>query len=363
MLLVLSIDNQGDGLRLDRALALAAAKVDPGGDVPQLSRARIRELLQAGRVTAIADPETPPKATRIARAGESYQLQLPPPPSAQLAPEPVKLDILHEDEWLLVVNKPAGMVTHPSPGNETGTLVNALLAHCDGALSATGLPWRPGIVHRIDKGTSGLLVIAKTDPAHSALAVQFAEHRARREYQAIAWGEPRRAESRLGDPQSVRFETGGWIRVETRIGVHPAIRTRMAVVAQGGRNAVTRIRVMARAGTGAAAVASLLRCRLETGRTHQIRVHLAHLGHPLVGDTSYGRTRTVSETALDLAGRRALGEFARPALHAGRLGFEHPATGERLDFRAPPPADFQSLIDCLWPRTAPNETTGERLTK
>jgi 23S rRNA pseudouridine1911/1915/1917 synthase len=229
------------------------------------------------------------------------------------------------------------MVVHPAPGAERGTLVAALLHHCGASLSGIGGVARPGIVHRIDKDTSGLLVVAKTDAAHAGLAAQFAAHDLERSYLAVVWGVPDRADPRLAGQPAVSFEDGGWVRVEAAIARHRTDRKRMAVVA-GGRRAVTRFRVEARFGPAERPHTSLLRCRLETGRTHQIRVHLTHLGHPLVGDATYGRPR---------ASPPAAAAFPRQALHAATLGFVHPVTGASLRFESPAPPDLAQLMAAL----------------
>ena len=274
------------------------------------------------------------------KGGERVAVALPPPLPATPEPEVIALDIVHEDADLVVVDKPAGMVVHPAPGAWTGTLVNALLAHCGESLSGIGGERRPGIVHRIDKDTSGLLVVAKSDAAHQGLAAQFAAHDLERSYAALVWGIPDRADARMAGLPAVRFEPG-WVRVETTIGRSRSDRKKMAVNVRDGRRAVTRFRRIARLGPCA-----LLECRLETGRTHQIRVHLTHLGHPLVGDPVYGRART-PPAALPEALRTALAGFPRQALHAATLGFVHPLTGEALRFESPIPSDMAALVAML----------------
>jgi 23S rRNA pseudouridine1911/1915/1917 synthase len=272
---------------------------------------------------------------------------VPPPLPAEPEPEAIPLEIVHEDADIVVVNKPAGMVVHPAPGAERGTLVNALLHHCGESLAGIGGARRPGIVHRIDKETSGLVVVAKTAAAHAGLAAQFAAHAIERRYLAVLAGIPDRAEPRLAGLPSVSFGAGGWIRIETMIARHPADRKRMAVSRRAGRRAVTHLRVAEPFRVGALALASLAECRLETGRTHQIRVHAAHVGHPLVGDPVYGRRRVLPAGAVppDLAG--ALDNFCRQALHANTLGVHHPRSGAWLEFAAPPPRDFEDLVTSL----------------
>ncbi len=302
--------------RLDKALAAA---------VPEglgLSRSRLQALIAEGAVARpdgriLIDPRF-----RI-EAGAELVVTMPPLMPIAAGAEHIPLDIVHEDNHLIVLNKPVGLVVHPAPGARDGTLVNALLHHCGDSLSGVGGALRPGIVHRIDKDTSGLLVVAKSDVAHQGLAAQFAAHTIDRRYLAVVHGCPDPAMQR---PEGVAWEAGGVMRVARAIGRHPADRKRMAVVAHGGKPAVTRARVIERFGT----TASLVECRLETGRTHQIRVHMTYAGHPLLGDHVYGR--------------RGGAQFARQALHAARLGFVHPVTGETLAFEAALPADMEALL-------------------
>ncbi len=342
-ILTVTIGRTGDGLRLDRALTLAAQEAAFDCDVPRLSRTRIRALIEDGRICASGAPDQSLNPSKVARESEQFQISLPAMAPSPLAPESIPLQVVHEDSELLVVDKPAGMVVHPAPGVSGGTLVNALLAHGDGRLSGIGHPWRPGIVHRTDRGTSGLLVVAKTDRAHADLADCFARHEAGREYLAISWGVPSRSDPRVANLKGVSFEPGGWIRIQLNIGVHPTQRTRMTVLPGRGRSAITRLRVDQTAGPISGPTVALLKCRLETGRTHQIRAHLSHLGHPLVGDKTYGRVRTVSPQALNQEARDALTRFDRPALHAVRLSFPHPLTGKLMNFSSEPPKDFRSL--------------------
>ncbi len=259
-------------------------------------------------------------AHRVKR-GDVIELDVPPPRAMDLAPEAIALDILFEDDDLIVLHKPAGLVVHPAPGHAAGTLVHALLAHGAGRLSGIGGVERPGIVHRLDKDVSGVMVVAKTDRAHQALAGQFAVHTIERVYEAIVAGlAPARR------------------RLEGAIGRHPKDRKRMAVVARGGKPAVTHLERLAAAGTVAARVA----CRLETGRTHQIRVHLAHIGHPILGDPLYGGSRMRS---LPAALKAELESWNRLALHARTLGFAHPRTGEWLSFERAAPDIFETLME------------------
>ena len=232
------------------------------------------------------------------------------------------------------------MVVHPASGAYTGTLVNALLAHCGDSLSGIGGEKRPGIVHRIDKDTSGLLVVAKSDATHQGLAAQFAAHDLERSYAALVWGRPDRSDARMAGLPAVSFEPG-WVRVETTIGRSRTDRKKMAVNVSDGRHAVTRFKRIDDLGP-----CSLVECRLETGRTHQIRVHLTHLGYPLVGDQTYGRQRT-PPASLEQGVRDALSKFPRQALHAQTLGFTHPSTGDEMRFKSDLPDDMASLAMLL----------------
>lgn len=307
------------GARLDRWLA---------DRLSDLSRSRIKALILDGVVTVdgetVAEPKTPVKP------GSQVCVAVPPPSPAEPEPQAIALSVVYEDSDLIVIDKPAGMAVHPAPGSPDGTLVNALLAHCAGALSGIGGVARPGIVHRLDKDTSGLIVCAKTDAAHQGLARQFAEHSAGRRYLAVAWGRPSPAAGRIEGP----------------IGRDPKNRKRMAVVRAGsGKPAVTHYETERALGLGA----SLIACRLETGRTHQIRIHLAHIGHPLIGDPLYGRATPARRKALPEGARRAADGFPRQALHAGRLAFTHPTRGEEMVFDSPIPADMTALIAALAP--------------
>ncbi|MGG7565998.1 RluA family pseudouridine synthase [Rhodovulum sp. DZ06] len=341
--LVIEADQDGD--RLDKALAWL---VPPGLG---LSRSRLQALIAEGAVSRAGPDGGPGEVVtnhkgRV-KAGEAYCVLPPPPAPAEPAAEDIPLSVLYEDKHLVVVDKPAGMVVHPAPGAESGTLVNALLHHCTD-LSGIGGQARPGIVHRIDKDTSGILVVAKTDAAHQRLSEMFAAHDLDRRYLAICWGAPDIGDPRLRGIEGVEVEPGGVVRMETQIGRHPADRKRQAVLREGqGRHAVTRFRTTERFGPMEKPVASCVECVLETGRTHQIRVHMAHAGHPLVGDTVYGRGARRAAGALEDAAREALDGFSRQALHAAVLAFEHPVTGEELRFETPPPADMQALLDAL----------------
>ena len=295
--------------RLDKVLAAAT----------DLSRERVKALIQDGKVLVDGNPAT--SASGKVQVNSSFSVHLPPPDDPQAHPQDIPITVVYEDADLIVVDKPAGMVVHPAAGNADGTLVNALLHHCAGQLSGIGGVARPGIVHRIDKDTSGLLVVAKSDKAHEGLARQFADHSLERAYLAVCQGHPVPPE--------------GTIRA--RLGRSDADRKKMAVLrddSSRGKHAVTHYRTLERL-DGCA----LIECRLETGRTHQVRVHLASIGHALVGDPVYGRTTSQIRPVL-----KALG-FGRQALHAAVLGFIHPVTGERLRFESPLPADMRELID------------------
>jgi 23S rRNA pseudouridine1911/1915/1917 synthase len=323
--------------RLDKALTR---------EVPEeasLSRSRLMKMIAAGDVLRDGQPVTDPK-TKVAE-GEVFTLLLPPAEDYDAQPEAIPLEVLYEDDDLIVINKPVGMVVHPAPGTPSGTLVNALLHHCGETLSGIGGEKRPGIVHRIDKDTTGLLVVAKTDRAHHGLAKQFEAHTVNRHYIALVHGTPDAADPRLRGTKGVTFEAGGILRIATGLARHKTDRQRQAVVWDGqGRHAITRAHVLENYGQGAA---SLIECWLETGRTHQIRVHMSHAGHGLLGDQTYGGKRRLSPK---LVGERAAemgNTFPRQALHAATLGFVHPGTGETLEFAAPLPDDMAALVDAL----------------
>jgi 23S rRNA pseudouridine1911/1915/1917 synthase len=320
----LTVAAEKNGARLDRVLAAQLA---------ELSRSRHKALILAGHVTV--DGATIRDPSYRVNAGSRISLTVPPAADTEVAPENIPLDIVFEDDELLVINKPAGLVVHPASGNWSGTLVNALIAHCGNSLSGIGGEKRPGIVHRLDKDTSGLLVVAKTDRAHGALSRQFADHGRtgllRRGYLALVWGAPDRPRGTIDKP----------------IGRHPHARERMAV-RQGGRAAITHWEVLERyRGIGGEPVASLLACRLETGRTHQLRVHLAAIGHPLLGDAIYGAGFKTKANQLPPAAQAALKILARQALHAYLIAIEHPLGGKVLEFRSELPDDLRRLRHSL----------------
>ncbi len=322
--------------RLDKALAAVAPAE------ASLSRSHLGKLIEKGSVARENGEVVTALKTR-SQAGEVFLVTLPAAEDIDAQPEKIPLEVVYEDGDLIVVNKPAGMVVHPAPGSETGTLVNALLHHCGDSLSGIGGEKRPGIVHRIDKETSGLLVVAKSDRAHHGLAAQFADHSLERHYLAICYGVPSRADPRLAGISGVAFEEGNVIRVSGNIARHKTDRKRQAVVVNAGRHAITRLRVLQGIGTAAA----LVDCWLETGRTHQIRVHMTHIGHALIGDPVYGGRRMLGAKAVGLAGLAAVRDFSRQALHAATLGFVHPVSGETLRFEADMPLDMQTLLAAL----------------
>lgn len=321
--------------RLDKALSR---------DVPEaaaLSRSRLARLIEAGAVMRAGEVVADPRA-RVAE-GEVFEITVPEAEDSHIAAEDIALEIVYEDDALIVVNKPVGMVVHPAPGSPAGTLVNALLAHCGDSLSGVGGEKRPGVVHRIDKDTSGLLVVAKSDMAHHGLAEQFEKHIVERHYRALVHGVPDAGDPRLKGVRGVSFESGNVLKITTQLARHKTDRQRQAVLFSGGRHAVTRARVVESFGTPG--VAALLDCWLETGRTHQIRVHLAHAGHGLIGDPVYGGRRKASARAVGAAAAEAARVFPRQALHAATLGFVHPISGENLRFEAPLPGDMTELIE------------------
>jgi len=317
----LTVEEDGAGRRFDAWLAAT---------VPDLSRSRIKALIEAGHATIGGATIVEPR--KAVKPGDAVTLAVPPPAPAAPAAQAIPLTVVFEDDDLIVVDKPAGMVVHPAAGNFDGTLVNALLAHCGASLSGVGGVARPGIVHRLDKDTSGLLVAAKNDAAHRSLSAQFADHGRTgplvRAYQALAWGAPERNRGTVDAP----------------LGRSRTNREKMAIV-KGGRHAITHFEVAER--FGAEPVASRLVCRLETGRTHQIRVHLAAQSHPLIGDNVYGSGFRTKANTLPDAQKAAVAAMRRHALHAWQLGFAHPITGETLLFESPYPPDFHHLWESL----------------
>lgn len=308
-----------------------------------LSRSRLARLIAEGAVSRAGRVLSDPKAKVV--EGDEVEIVVAEAADTATVAEDIPLTVVWEDADLIVIDKPVGMVVHPAPGSSSGTLVNALLHHFGGRLSGVGGEKRPGIVHRIDKDTSGLLVIAKSDRAHHGLAAQFEAHEVKRRYLALVHGMPDAADPRLRGTKGVSFEPGGIVRIATRLARHKTDRQRQAVTEHGGRHAVTRARVVESFGTPPAA--SLLECWLETGRTHQIRVHMAHAGHALIGDQTYGQRRKLAARAAGVAAADAANTFPRQALHAATLGFSHPVTGEWLEFSSALPDDMVGLIAML----------------
>jgi 23S rRNA pseudouridine1911/1915/1917 synthase len=324
-------DEAAIGQRLDQYLGGRPELI-----AESLSRTRIQALIEAGHVRLDGAPAAQVK-TKL-RAGQAIEIDVPDAAPPEPKGEDIALDILFEDDSLVVLDKPAGLVVHPGAGNETGTLVNALIAHCGDSLSGIGGVRRPGIVHRLDKDTSGLLVVAKTDAAHQRLSRLFADHGRKlsltREYLALVWGAPDRQSGTIDAP----------------LGRHAIQREKMAVVSEErGREAITHWRLLEKFGADrdSKPVASLIACQLETGRTHQIRVHLAHIGHPLLGDAVYGGGFKTKAGQLPPEAKQALAALNRQALHARALGFDHPVTGEDLLFERDPPQDFAALLAAL----------------
>lgn len=303
----LTIDESQAGERLDRALATLW---------PDLSRSRLKQLIESNAVTV--NGVAAPNAAQKVRLGAEVELVLPPVVDAEPQGQDIPLTIVFEDKHLVVIDKQAGLVVHPAAGNRDGTLVNALIAHCGSTLSGIGGELRPGIVHRIDKDTTGLMVAAKTELAHTSLGKQFAAHAVTRVYKALVWGVPRALAG----------------TIDADLGRSPLNRQKIAVLRIGGKQARTHYKVIEAFGMTAA----LVECRLETGRTHQVRVHMAHIGHPLIGDPVYGRPRSIPGLALNIQ---------RQALHAAVLGFHHPGLDKPVHFESPLPDDFRETLESL----------------
>ena len=311
------------GLRLDRVLA---------AHIATMSRSRLKTLILAGQVKIAARTIRDPAAS--VNSGDTVIVTLPPPEKASPEGEVIPLNVIYEDDAIIVIDKPKGLVVHPAAGHTSGTLVNALIAHCGASLSGIGGVKRPGIVHRLDKDTTGLMVAAKTDNAHRALSKQFAEKTEgplKRGYLALVWGAPDRPKGTIDAP----------------LGRHAHARDKQAV-RESGRPAVTHWHVLERfPGPDGKPIASLLACTLETGRTHQIRVHLAHIGHPILGDATYGTGFKTKASRLGPQAHAALEALGRQALHAYLLTIEHPETGDALEFRSELPGDLRRLRDAL----------------
>lgn len=327
-----SVAAEDAGARLDRLLAAR---------IPTLSRSRLKALILEGQVRIHPAGAKSAEAARTildpsadVKSGDVIIVNLPPPQDARPAGEAIPLAIIYEDDDLIVIDKPAGLVVHPAAGHASGTLVNALIAHCGDTLSGIGGVKRPGIVHRLDKDTTGLMVIAKNDRAHQALSKQFAEKLESgltRGYLALIWGAPERPRGTIDAP----------------LDRHPTAREKQAV-RKGGRDAVTHWELRETyPGADSKPVAGLIECLLETGRTHQIRVHLAHIGHPIMGDETYATGFKTKAARLSPKARQALDALGRQALHAAILGFTHPASGERLEFESPLPDDMAKLALAL----------------
>jgi len=327
---VLTVEAEDDNLRLDRFLAT---------HIEGLSRSRLKALIKEGQVSFKGDTLVEPN--HRVKCGQQFELNIPEIEDADPQPEDIPLDVVFEDEHLIVIDKPAGMVVHPAAGNWEHTLVNALLHHCGDSLSGIGGVRRPGIVHRIDKDTSGLLVVAKSDAAHRGLSEQFADHGRsgplERAYLALVWGAPSRKSGTIDVPLARSTKN----------------RLKIAVVPKGkenarGKFAITHYELLEKYfDTDGMVRVGLVRCKLETGRTHQIRVHLAHIHHPLLGDDTYGAGFKASARNLPESAQHALAKLNRQALHAAELGFEHPITGETLHFKSALPEELQSLLDEL----------------
>jgi 23S rRNA pseudouridine1911/1915/1917 synthase len=326
---------EGAAPRLDKALA------DAVPENAALSRSRLSRMIDEGAVFRAGIAVTNQKAK--VTEGEVYDIRLDLAEAVETLAEDFPLVILFEDADLIVIDKPVGMVVHPAPGTPRGTLVNALLHHFGGNLSGVGGARRPGIVHRIDKDTSGLLVVAKSDRAHHGLAAQFEAHTVNRHYLAVVHTVPMPSDPRLRGTRGISFEAGGILKIATHLDRHRTDRQRQAVTWDQGRHAVTRVHVVQEF-KGAAA---LVDCWLETGRTHQIRVHMAYAGHGLIGDQTYGGKRLLPGKLFGLKTADLVNSFPRQALHAATLGFDHPVTGAPMEFTSPLPVDMENLVQAL----------------
>ncbi len=324
---VLIAQTGDNGRRVDKFISANAPD--------NFSRARVQALVRTGHV--LINGAVPKGTSQRIKAGDRVEFRMPPPVDAEPEPEDIPLDILFEDDEVIVINKPVNMVVHPSPGNWSGTLVNALLFHCGNSLAGIGGVKRPGIVHRLDKDTTGVMVVAKTYNAHQSLSAQFADHGRngplKRSYLALCWGMPTRNRG----------------SIEAHLGRHPQNRLKRAVVAPDrpdAKHAVTHFKLLKAFGNVSAgeAKASLIECELETGRTHQIRVHLAHAGHPLIGDKDYGQHLKTKSATLPENLKVLVENFHRQALHAAKLGFTHPKSGEFVEYFAQMPPDFAQII-------------------
>lgn len=312
----LQVTEDKDGMRLDRFLT---------EELPDMSRSRLKVLMEQGQVTSPDAQKISPSAKAL--LGQTFVVEIPPVVAAEPEPQDIPIDVIYEDEYLLVLNKPVGLVVHPAAGNWDGTLVNALLHHCGDSLSGIGGVARPGIVHRLDKDTSGVMVVAKSDVAHRKLAAQFEAHSLERAYKAVVWGIPTPRED----------------RIETQIGRSPNNRKKMAVIEIGGKFAATNYKVERVLGRAA----SVLECRLETGRTHQIRVHMSHLGHSVVGDPAYGGGGRNKIRLASPEIRKQIDAFKHQALHAYLIGFDHPGSGEFMRFTVDVSKEINDLMALL----------------
>ncbi len=313
-----TVADEFSGSRLDKFLSESFA---------EHSRSRIKALIVDGQITCAGAKVTDP--SRRVKPGELYEITLPALKPARPLGQKIDLNVVYEDDDLIIIDKPAGLVVHPAAGNPDMTLVNALIAHCGDSLSGIGGEARPGIVHRLDKDTSGLMVAAKNDIAHRGLAKQFSDHSLDRAYKAVVWGVP-------------KIKAGA---IEGNIGRNPRNRKKMAVVSRGGKHAITHYTVEQRIGQDNQYWASLIECRLETGRTHQIRVHMTSLGHPIIGDPVYGAkdAKKLQKNVSDLF-HKAVEGLGRQALHAYLIGFIHPISGEKISFKSPLPRDILALL-------------------